>query len=695
LDSGSIDATIEPSVFGRLQASATGYIRLFLVLYGVVVASIGVIALDNDIHGASAGLSPYRLGQIDATMSVLEGHGPPLTSTNDPQTAQPIAVDDDRGGFVYVPLVAYLLHTRNVDAILKWSFIVFFAPLLLIFPLLFYEITRSLAAAIAAPLVLLGHTAFLRTSAFFWMPAWANLLLLPLLLLLNRRWREWFIWLLVPLAVVASFASSVRANAGLGFIIGAIVLIVTHAPRWRVRLSMVALVLLAYLSVGSFAMHAVQVQRDRVVGHDLTSPYPNGHPLWHNLYMGLGYIKNPYGIRIKDAVAVAAAQKEDPGAAFPTKRYERALRKVYFRMLEHHPRFVAHDYAVKASVVARSTVIWFPAVVVLVPVLLLIGDAGARRRRRFELLLLSGAGLVGAATGVLVNPEPVAENQSAWYSFLLVLLLVSVGWLAQPLERIVLAPAARTAERVIQLVALMGWRHAARALTAQMREAVVPSFRGHRQRVLERGARLAPARVALRLVLVATVVAAFFVADARTRSSFAAATYWGAQGQLVAPTNAGRPFAHWTFNSSLPRGWSARAQKRVRQGQLMVKTNNERYGHQLESVPRRLGPGRYVLQVDGRVLSGSMRVGVVDARVETYIADGIFWAGQDFSQGKRVVVSFELAEAAPVKILFTNYKIADERTRWSLRSVELRRLPGGCRLFDPFSSFGPTTRATA
>jgi hypothetical protein len=695
LDTGSIGAKIKPGVFERVVAWATTYIRLLLVLYGVAVASIGVIVLDNDIHGASAGLSSYRLRQIDASISVLQGHGPPLTSSGDPQTAHPIAVDDDRGGFVYLPLVAYLLHTRDVEAILKWTFIIFFAPLLLFFPLVFYEITSSLAAAIAAPLLLLGHTVFLRTSAFFWMPAWANLLLLPLLLLLNRRWRQWFLWLLIPLAVVASFASSVRANAGLGFIIGAIILIVVRASQWRVRLSMIALVLLAYLSVGSFAMHAIQVQRDQIIGHDFTSPYPNGHPLWHNLYMGLGYIKNPYGIRIKDAAAVAAAKKEDPAAEFPTQRYESALRKLYFRMLEHHPGFVAHDYAVKAGVVAASAVSWFPALIVLVPILLLVGDPGARRRRRFEFLLLSGAGLVGAATGVLVNPEPVAENQSAWYSFLLVLLLVSIGWLARPVERAVVAPAARAAERVTQLVTLMGWRHAARALSAQVRGAVLPSFRAQSQRIFDRAARLASGRSALRLALVAAVVGAFFLADARTRSSFAAATYWKAQGQLVAPTHAGRPLARWTFDSSLLRGWIAGAERLRGAERLVVETNKERYGHQLESVPQTLAPGRYLLEIDAHVLRGSMRVGVVDARTESYIADGIYWSGQHFSEGKRIVVAFELAQAAPVAILFTNFNFTDQPALWSLRAVGLRRLPGGCRLFDPFSSFGPSAEATA
>jgi hypothetical protein len=60
-----------------------------------------------------------------------------------------------------------------------------------------------------------------------------------------------------------------------------------------------------------------------------------------------------------------------------------------------------------------------------------------------------------------------------------------------------------------------------------------------------------------------------------------------------------------------------------------------------------------------------------------------------------MVLSFELAKKAPIDILFTNFKINGEAAVWSVRTIELLRLPGGCRLFDPSASFGPLADVTS
>jgi hypothetical protein len=688
-----VTSQTEPTIIGQSIAFAKTHLKSILVVYGILFASFGVLRLDQDIQGASDGVSPYRLSQLGSSMDMINHHGPPLTAARDgnPSSFYPLAIDDDRGGFVYLPLAAHFLGTRDIDALLKWSFIIFFASLLLAYPLVLYEITGSVTAAFAAPPILLGHSMFLRTSGFFWLPAWANLALLPILLLMNRRWRQSWLWLLVPLAVVASFASSVRANAGLGFLIGAIVLIIARVHLWRVRLPITALVILAYLSVSSFAMHAVQVQRDEVVGHDFTSPYPNGHPLWHNLYMGLGYLRNPYGIRIKDAAAVAAARKENPTAAFPTKEYEETLRKVYFKTVAHHPEFVAREYLVKAGIVAGSAVMWFPGVIVLLPILLLFGKRTERRQRRFELVLIGGAGLVGVLTGVLVNPSRIAENQSGWYSFLLLAWLLALGWLARPIEGMIFPRVGRAMEQFERLASEVGWRNTGRVLYARGGSHVSTSLRDNRwARHKNRSVDRVVADRLLRLALVGVIAGAILLANAATTSSYASATYWKDQGALIGRhDSAGSLVAQWNQATAL-RGWSIGAQ-RVRRdaGELLVETADSRYGHQLESPPLVLRPGRYQLQVAGRVIDGAMRVGVVDDRVRTYIDSGVYWSAQHFGSATRMGVAFELAKEAPIRILFTNYKVNAETAVWSVRDIRMLRLPGGCRLFEPSASFGP------
>lgn len=688
---GDISAGGQPTALGHIVAFTTVHLRSILIAYGIVFASFGLVRLEHDIHGAEAGLSPYRLTQLASSIDLVDRHGPPLTGAGQsPASFYPIAVDDDRGGFVYVPLAAHFLKTRDIGELLKWTFILFFVPLLVAYPLVLYEITRSVVAAIAAPPILLGHFAFLETSGFFWMPAWANLVLLPILLLVNKHWRQSRFWLLIPLALIASFASSVRANAGLGFMIGALVLIILRVKGWGMRLPMIALLLLAYLSISSFAMRAIQLQRDEVVGHDFTSPYPNGHPLWHNVYLGLGYLKNPYGIRIKDPIAAAAARREDPAAAFPTKRYESALRRVYFKTLEHHPTFVAREYLIKAGVVFGSAVKWFPFVIVLTPIFLLLGRPRERRRRGVELMLLAGAGLVGASTGVLVNPERVAENQSAWYSFLLLLWLMVLGWFARPIEEVTFTALHRAAKRTARVALVVGWRNVGRVFFARDTTwwRLRPNVGGRLAWSSIGSSRFRGRNRFFRLALVVLIPSAIFLAEASTNSSYAAASYWNAEGPLLAQ-GYGRVIADWNVESHLPSDWvvSANSVKR-KQHQLILETNSDRYGYEINSAPRTLRPGRYLLEVSGRVLKGSLRVGVVDDRTGTFIASNIYWSGQRF-RGRHMAVPFELAKDAPVRILFTNFKVNDENGLWSLSTIQLRQLDGGCRLFDPAASFGP------
>jgi hypothetical protein len=644
---------------------------------------------------------------MSASQDVIDAHGPPLTGVStDTGSVYPLAIDDDRGAFIYVPLIGYALGTHDLDALMKWVFIFFFVPLLLAYPRLLYELTGSLIAAVVAPPILISHSTFLRTSGIYWMPAWANLFLLPLLLLIAMRWKRSSVWLLVLLAIVASLASSVRANAGLGFLLGALLLVFVRMPRWRLRLMSAGVIVLAYLSIGTFAMHAVQLQRDEVVGRDFTSPYPNAHPFWHNAYMGLGYLKNPYGIRLKDPVAVAAAQKQDPGAVFPTRRYERALRAVYFRFLSRHPGFALHEYAVKAALVVSWALSWFPAAVLLIPFLLFFGKQ--RLTRQFQFALILGAGVTGAATGIIVDPRATAQNLSGWYGFLLLLWLLSIGWLARLAEpaiaRLALSVAARRTfvpAMPSSPVSLRLLRKRVLRFVRLLRIRVLRLIESEYRRVARAARPRSAARSDLRWRFLArsaipvAVVSAALIANSSGNSNAAAGSYWASQATLV-PRNAGRgsTIAQWRLGGGVPSGWTLAARSVTRRGgQLRLWTTGGKYSHQLKSPTSTLVPGSYVFLVDGRVIRGGLQLAAIDERINTAIASSVYWWDQAYPKARLMSVAFELARITNVSFVFTKFSPfdPDRSSLWSLRSVTLIRQRGGCRLNDPFAYFTGTT----
>jgi hypothetical protein len=652
------------------------------------------------IQHASDGLNTTRQGEMIASMDMLDRHGPPLAAFSGQYSGEfgdlgtryyPLALADDHGAFIYLPLVGYLLRTSDLDALLKWFFVVFFVPLLVLYPLLLYELTRSFIASLAAPAILLGHSAFLSTSGIWWLSAWANLLLLPSLLLVAERWKQSRLWILVGLALVASFASSIRANAGLGFVIGALLLVCLRMPRWRLRLLSAVLLIIAYFSIGTFAMRAVQVQRDDVIGQDFTSAYPNGHLFWHAAYVGLGYLKNPYGIRPTDRAAAEAAKRQDPGAVYPTKRYEAAVRKVYLHILRRHPGFVLHGYAVKAGIVLWRAADWFPLAIFTVPLALLFGKR--RRARLFQCSLLLGAGVLGALEGVIVTPTPSAQVFGGWYSFLLLLWLLSLGWLLRPLEATAWRLAIRLRDRWVMGAAypkppwLSWWGLSTRLMRqlTKMRRSLAAAISATTPRQLSRAA------------LASAAVIVVFAAQNSARSADAASAYWDLEAPLVPRASIhGKVIARWQLRKVVPAGIVVLTHSVTPSADgLHVRTTRTKYGYQLVPPAQSLQPGRYHFLVDGRVLAGGLQLAAVDNGMGTTIVKTFYSADGAYSREKRMAVSFDLATPTEVEFPIANFSLLSHSSDWTLRSFVLVRESWGCALPTPDAWFTrPAPRST-
>jgi hypothetical protein len=68
------------------------------------------------------------------------------------------------------------------------------------------------------------------------------------------------------------------------------------------------------------------------------------HGAWHNLYIGLGAVPNPFGIEWVDTSGMLAVKRIDPTIKYISADYYNALRNEYFRILEQHPLEAADVY---------------------------------------------------------------------------------------------------------------------------------------------------------------------------------------------------------------------------------------------------------------------------------------------------------------------------------------------------------------
>lgn len=374
-----------------------------MVLWGlaiglmVALALLAVVPHDWPIMGS-------RSTGMRASLAVLEEGGPLLVGRHGPHGAYyPIALNDDPGSFTYFPLLGHLLGNVDPLVVLSYFYVVVVAALAAVYPLIFYRLTRSLLAGLAAPVMLAVCIVSMGFIDIYWIPAWGMLALLPLLYLLTQRWPRYGLVALLAIALAAGWLSSIRNDAGLGIVLSVAIVLVLRRWRWWRMLTALALVAVAYMATSSFVFTAIREHRDQRLGvAQLADDEMTHHPLFHNAYIGLGYLPNDYGIRYKDEVSAAEVQKEDPGTTYLSHRYETVIRSAYFDFVTAHPLEAVRQYAAKLVVSIADTGPYSALVLLTMPAMLLLGSA-KMIRRLWELLTIPAL-VVGLAQPMVAIP---------------------------------------------------------------------------------------------------------------------------------------------------------------------------------------------------------------------------------------------------------------------------------------------------
>lgn len=375
-----------------------------LLLFGFVVAVLGTFELSR-VHPAPWTLQGTRADGLQWTLAALDRGAPILTALPPgSHVLLPSGGGDDQGLYLYVPWLANVLGWHDPVNLLRWIALVALALPIWLFPWMVRTITGSTLAALASPFALLIGLWLMPLSDIYWVATWVVLLLVPLLLIIDRRWPRHGLPALCGLLVLASVATSIRSQAGLPVLIGA-ALVVLRRPwsRWA-RGGAVVLCVVAYLSVGSFGIAAARDVRSSQLGGRWTMAGETGssHPFWHSTYIGLGFLPNKWDIHYFDDIAYRDVLRVDPKAKFLGPAYSRILRERYFHLLGEDPGYAAKVYGAKLLVALRPAV---PALLVLVligPWLLLVDPR--RRRWRRDALFVGAAALVGLLAPLIATP---------------------------------------------------------------------------------------------------------------------------------------------------------------------------------------------------------------------------------------------------------------------------------------------------
>jgi hypothetical protein len=380
-----------------------------MVLWGVAMGLLTAILL----LAVSPGEWPVmgsRVTGLRDSMTVLKQGGPLLLGRHGATGAlYPVGVGDDEGIYVYLPLLSRLLGVADPVAMLRYAYVALFGVAAAGYPVMFYKLTRSLLAGLAAPVMLVVCVRFMGFNDIYWIPAWGMFVLLPMIFLLARDWSRYGFVGLLAIALAAGWLSSIRNSSGLGIVIAAAAILLLRRWRWWRLLPAIALLALVYFSTNVLVLSQIRAHRDQTIGDTaLSRNQPTMHSLWHTAYIGLGYLPNNYGIYYNDSVAQARVQREAPGTVYLSNRYATVLRKAYFKLWREHPGEVLEQYAAKAIVTTAETSPYLLLVLLTMPAMLLLGPK--RRIHRLWLSLTVPAVLVGFLPTMVAIPTQGYEE---------------------------------------------------------------------------------------------------------------------------------------------------------------------------------------------------------------------------------------------------------------------------------------------
>jgi hypothetical protein len=635
------------------------------LIYSVAAAGLTMWALSAV---STPSIMTSRAVEVSASISVLNQGGPPLLASDVPYRSgisvrhlRPVGVSDDQGIYVYLPLLSEATGEDDPTTLMRWLCAGCFALLVLVYPFLFYELFGSVVVSVAAPIMAVLEFGFAVTLDLYWILAWTMLLGIPSLVVAERWWsagrRRAAVVLMLMLMVAASFATSIRYNAGLPLLIAALGIVLLAGASWRrarhfwqirrwwLRPLVAGALVVTYLSIATFGFDAIRAYRNHVI-HDASfgSASPTQHSTWHNAYIGLGYLPNRYGIEYNDTVSIDAVERARPGTAFLSSAYNAVLRHDYLQIARHDPGFLVNGLWTKLRVVVADAVTGFAPVrtgfwpvLMLLPAAVLVGPR--RRSMRVALLVSLPGALLGALAPVIT--VPIVSYELGWLGTWGALLILGVAW---------------------------AWV-TARDMSKGQWPAELEPLRD-RSRGLGRRITGLPAG---RAVIAGAVVLVLLFAFARPAPPPSSAALYASQ---PAPTTASSSPVHvirsWRFARSLPAGWhtTGGAFTQADGSGLYVRSPMTTIRDQMVGPWIDLPAGRYQLITRGRSLAGGFEVRVERPSGRPLAASGYSWHQVD-GPHENISTPFRLRRRARVRFAVSSWSSIPNASAWVLDGMKL------------------------
>lgn len=183
--------------------------------------------------------------------------------------------------------------------------------------------------------------------------------------------RKSHIFWLIGAILCLALASLLRQSLGLMGLVASLIALGYNLLTRPKTLQNIAfyVVVLAALCTGYKAPMLVLEARNFAYNLSLSAQMET-HGIWHNLFIGLGAVPNPFGIEWLDDNGYAHAKAIDPSVQYISKHYYDVLKGAYFNIVYQHPIEVLRIYAEKFKYAVLSDKVW--VILLFAPLVLLL-----------------------------------------------------------------------------------------------------------------------------------------------------------------------------------------------------------------------------------------------------------------------------------------------------------------------------------
>lgn len=297
-------------------------------------------------------IMPSRKQNLEEALRGLKISGEPLITFKDGQF-RTVANSDDLGGYYFIPNIANLFGL-NIDT----AIFVFYASLIFVSIIIslfwIYNSAKSTKIVIYPIFLVLLISSYAYIVGDVYIASFFSVFsLIPLFLIVLKCKRRWITILsLIIIGLLIGFSNFIRIHAATPIMLFILLYILLHRQTsLRNKLIMSFALVAGIFLFGLWKKNIISKRDHFLTSKDIIVEQVNKHSAWHSLYIGLGFLKNNYGLQYKDEVAIKKVATINNKVKKGSKQYYHILKQEYLKFIKQNPTFFIETIMAKTGFV--------------------------------------------------------------------------------------------------------------------------------------------------------------------------------------------------------------------------------------------------------------------------------------------------------------------------------------------------------